>query len=74
MRNLLEREMLTRSGRALDGERVAMEVVIPLERLDEQEVEGQPDRPAPVRVPAKQARVRFARRVVETVLVLAPMK
>ena len=42
-------------------ERVAVEVVVALQRLDQQVVDGEPDRPAPVRVAAEQAGVGLAR-------------
>ncbi len=50
-----------RAGRALDQQRVAVEVVVALERLDEQVVQREPHRPAPVRVAAEEARVGLAR-------------
>ena len=54
--------MLPRAGRALDLERVAVEVVVALQRLDQQVVDREPDRPAPVGVAAEQAGVRLGRR------------
>ncbi len=55
-------------------QRVAVEVVIALQRLDEQVVDRKPDRPAPVRVAAEQAGVRFARLVVDAILLAAAVE
>src|SRR6266516_5184965 len=48
---------LAGAGRALDFEIVAVVVVKFLQRLDKQIIQRHPDRPAPVRVAAKQTRV-----------------
>ena len=53
-----------RAGRALDREVVAVVVVELLERLDEQVVDREPDRSAPVRVAAEEAGPRLGRLVV----------
>ena len=44
------------TGRTLDLQVVAVEEVVAVERLDEQVVEREPDRAAPVRVAAEQPR------------------
>ena len=54
-------------GRALDLKLVAVEVVVALQRLDQQKVDREPDRPAPVGVAAEQAGVRFAGHVVHPI-------
>ncbi len=48
-------------------EAVAVEVVVALQRLDQQVVEREPDRPAPVGVAAEEPRSRLARLVVDAV-------
>ena len=53
--------------RALDREVIAVEQVIAVERLDQEIVEREPHRPAPVRVSAEQPRRRLARRVLDAV-------
>src|SRR5438105_4075547 len=53
--------MATRTGRAFDFEIVAVVVVEFLERLDEEIIDRQPDRPAPIRIAAEDVRLRFAR-------------
>src|SRR5262249_22322724 len=54
--------------RALDGDRVTIEVVVTLKRLDDEEVEGKPDGPAPVAVAAEQARGGFSGCVINAEL------
>src|SRR5437879_103663 len=54
LRDLPERRKRVRPGGELDLERVAVVPVEPLERLDEEEVEGHPDRASPVRVAAEE--------------------
>src|SRR5437762_12496338 len=49
--DLPEVQFLARAGGKLDLKAVAEEVVITLQRLDEQVIEREPDRPAPVGVP-----------------------
>src|SRR5438067_301037 len=49
-RHLVDRQVATRAGGALDSEVVAVVVVELLERLDDQIVHRHPDRTAPVRV------------------------
>ena len=51
------------AGGAFDLEIVAVVVMELLQRLDDQVVDREPDRPAPVRVAAEHARIRFARLV-----------
>src|SRR5436190_12573166 len=46
-------------------------MVVALERFDEQVVNRKPDRPAPVRVAAEEMGVAFARRVIDTMFVIA---
>src|SRR5262249_14867195 len=58
-RHLAQREALSGSGRILDREAVAIEVVVALERLHQEEVEREPDRAAPVGVAAEQAGPRL---------------
>src|SRR5690606_17146705 len=57
----VERDAVTRAGRQLDGEALAVEVVVALERLDDEEVQREPHGAAPVRVAAEHPRVRLAR-------------
>src|SRR6516165_8915772 len=45
---LPERGAISRAGRQLRGEDVAVEVVKFLQGLDEQKIDGKPDRPAPI--------------------------
>src|SRR5262249_57313866 len=63
--DLAERHHPPRSRRALDGERGDVEVMVALERLDEQPVHGEPDRTAPVRVAAEEAGRRLAGAVLD---------
>ena len=69
--DLLDRDEAARAGRALDLEVVAVVVMELLQRLDDQEVDREPDRPAPVRVAAEQPDVGLARLVVRRVSVCA---
>src|SRR2546427_3350262 len=62
-----EGRALTRSGRALDLEAGAVEVVELLKGLDQQVVDGKPDRSAPIGVAAEEARARFRGFVVYAV-------
>ena len=52
-----EVEVTSRPGRAFDREIVAIIVVEPVQRLDQQEIDRHPDRPAPIRIAAEQVRV-----------------
>src|SRR5258705_13593819 len=60
-----EGRALTRSGRALDLKAGTIEVVELLKGLDQQVVDGKPDRSAPVGISAEEPRARFVRVVVE---------
>ena len=62
-----EVQLLTRAGGALHREVVAEPVVVLLQRLDEQIVDGKPDRTAPVGIAAEIARQRLRRGVIEAV-------
>src|SRR2546425_1916137 len=59
----------SRPGWALDLEAGAVEMVELLKGLDQQVVDGKPDRPTPVGVSAEEARARFRRFVVHAVFV-----
>src|SRR5207249_3890602 len=67
-RHLREIQPLARPGRKLDPKVIAVEVVIPLQRLDQQKVHRKPDRPAPVRVAAEQAAARLTRLIRDAIL------
>src|SRR4029450_12410655 len=60
-----------RSRRALDRERVTVEVMIALERLDQQGVERGRDRAPPVGIAAEHAGRRLAGHVVDAVALAA---
>src|SRR5262249_55562480 len=68
-RNLAQRQHAAGAGRTLDAVAVAEIVVELLERFDDQEIDGKPDRPAPVRVAAEQPGGRFRRFVIDAVVV-----
>src|SRR5262245_3413506 len=53
-RDFTERHPMARSGGALHGELITIEVVVALERFDEEIVHRKPDRAPPVRVATKQ--------------------
>ena len=59
--DLVQVHHAARAGRALDLQLVAVEVVVALERLDQQVVDRKPDRPAPVGVAAEQPGVATRR-------------
>ena len=63
--DLPERELVPGAVRVLDLELVAEEAGIAVERLDHDEVDRHPDRPAPVRVAAEHAGRRLGRLVVD---------
>ena len=71
LRHLGQVHPLARAGRTLDLQAVAVEVVIPLQGLDEQIVHREPDRAAPVGVAAEEVRVRFAGNVLHPELLTA---
>ena len=52
--NLAEREPPPRAGRTLDAEFGSLEVVVALQRFDEQIVQRKPDRYAPVRIASEK--------------------
>src|SRR3954452_15674398 len=58
-RDLIQGQELAGARRTLNLEIVAVVMVELLERLDNQVVDGKPDRAPPVRVAAKQAAVRL---------------
>src|SRR2546423_8218885 len=70
-RYLAEGHHAAGADRTLDCERVSIEMVIPLQRLDEQVVHRKPERTAPVRVAAEQAARAFARRIIDAELLAA---
>src|SRR5690349_3167916 len=51
--HIVDRDEVARADRALDLEVIAVIVMELLQRLDDEEVDGKPDRPAPVRVAAE---------------------
>src|SRR5438105_9421020 len=59
LRDLAQRCHVSRARRTLDGERVAIEVVISFEGLDHEVVDGKPDRAAPVRVATENVGLRL---------------
>src|SRR2546421_887849 len=66
-RHLSERHLPARTGGKFDGELFAQVVVELLQRLDEQEVHGEPDGAAPVGIPPEEAAGRFRRLVAHAV-------
>src|SRR6266542_1161693 len=64
LRHLPKRQLRAGAGRAFDREIVAVELVVFLERLDQQEIDGEPDRPPPVGIPAEGPGARLARLVI----------
>src|SRR3954447_22617170 len=66
-RHLLEVEHAARTPGALDGELGTIEMMVSLQPLDNQIVEREPDRAAPVRVPAEETGAGFAGIVVHPV-------
>ena len=56
---------LAGAGRVLDQEVVAEEAAVGPQGVDDERVDGEPHRPAPVRVAAEQPGRRLARRVVD---------
>src|SRR5437773_10378347 len=67
-RNLVQVHHSSRSASALDTQRVAVEMVIAFERLDQQIIQREPHRSPPVRVPAEQRRARFTRVIIHASL------
>ena len=64
-RDVAQAKATTGAGRVLDRERLAEPVVPAQQRLDEQVVDREPDRTAPVGVAAEQAGRRLAGLVVD---------
>ena len=62
-RDLLDGEVLARSGRAFHLEIVAVVMVELLQGFDDEEIDGEPDGPAPVGIAAELAAVGFRRLV-----------
>src|SRR5207253_5671551 len=63
IRRIVQSDKLPGTGRTLDLEVIAIIVMELLQRLDDEEIHGKPDRSPPVRVAAKQPTVRFRRLV-----------
>src|SRR5216684_3696607 len=59
-RHFQQAHPLSRPGRAFHLERIPVEVMVALQCLDQQIVEGKPDRTSPVRVSSEQPAARFA--------------
>jgi hypothetical protein len=59
--DLIQSDLLARMGGVLDEKVIAVVMVKLLERFDNQIVDREPDRPAPVGISAKQAALRFGR-------------
>src|SRR6266571_3856553 len=64
LRHLPQRQFLAGAGRVFYQEIVAIELLVFLERFDQQEIDGEPDRPAPVGIPSKGSGGRFTRLVI----------
>src|SRR5271165_2705018 len=62
---------LARTGGALHFEVVAKIVMELLQRLNQQEIDREPDRPAPVGVAAKQSSGRFAGLIIDSIFGVA---
>ena len=69
LRHLEQGDEAPRPGRAFDLEIVAVVVMEFLQGLHDQEIDGHPDRPAPVRVPAEEAGLGVPGRVADRVVV-----
>ena len=72
IRGLGERDLLARALGRLDGQAVSVEVVVPLQGLDDEEVEREPDRASPVRIAAEEGTGGLAGNVVDAVLLTSP--
>ena len=70
-RYFLKRHHVSGPGRAFDFERVAIKEVITFERFDDQEIDREPDRTAPVRVAAEKVAVPLTRNVIDPVFFVA---
>jgi hypothetical protein len=60
--------------RTFNQKRVAEKMVEFLQRFDEKEIDGKPDRSPPIGIPSKKARGRFCGFIVHTVLHSVDMK
>ena len=60
LRNMSQMHVLARSHRTLDLQILPKEEIKPLQGLNQQEIDTQPDRPTPVAVTPKQTAVRVA--------------
>src|SRR5438552_969341 len=68
--DLLQRQHISGTNRTFDLERFAIEQVITLERFDDEEVDWEPNRSAPVRVATEEVTRSLARNVIDTVFVI----
>src|ERR1043166_8400929 len=69
VRDLTQIFELAGPRRTFHPQAVAVKMVIPLERLDQQIINRHPDRAAPVGIAAKQARARFTGLVTDPIFV-----
>ena len=69
----IEVYQLARSGRAFDPEGIAVIAVILAQSLDQQEVDGEPDRPTLIRVPTEMLGVHVPRHVGDRILLKVPV-
>ena len=65
-RHFLQVHQPAGARRALDLQLITVVVMITFQRLDEQIVRREPNRPAPVRVAAEEECVRLARHIIDT--------
>jgi hypothetical protein len=66
-RDFLQRQPGSRPYGAFDRELRAVEVVVPLQRLQHQEIDREPDRPPPIRVASEESGVPLGRHVVHPI-------
>src|SRR5678815_54646 len=64
--HVVDRDEPARADRALDLEVIAVVVMELLQRFDDEEVDREPDRTAPVRVAAEQSRVGLGGQIANT--------
>ncbi len=69
--NLVERQKMSRSGWAFHFEVLAIVVMELLQRLDDEEIEREPDGPTPVGIAAELPRLRFGRGVAHRLVHVA---
>src|SRR2546423_5823901 len=74
VRDFVQLQVAPGTSRAFDFEIVAVVVMKFLKRLDEQIIDRQPDRAAPIRVAAENICLRFGRIVADGTLAIFPMK